>query len=134
MYRNGTVLTATVSAAAAILIAGCAGATVTRQADAGPARARFCAVEVSPPTAAQEKALRRFWTPLARSAFVVVTQGKMSYLVPRKRLTPAQRRAVRRVEAAERRYAFSRQRRVCAPATGHRAERRGRARVLGKPH
>src|SRR5215469_16229861 len=73
-YRNSAVLTAAVLAAAT-LAAGCGGAIATRHADARPTRTQFCAVEISPPTPAQEAAVRRLWTPLTRSAFVVVTQG-----------------------------------------------------------
>jgi hypothetical protein len=65
---------------------------------------RFCVDEISAATAAEQAAINRYWTPLARSALTVVSQGKMAVTVPKKQLTPAQRRALRRAEWAEQKF------------------------------
>ena len=67
---------------------------------AKPATQRFCADEILTPTPAQIAAINRYWTPLARSALTVVSEGKMAVSVPKKHLTPAQRSALRRAEWA----------------------------------
>ena len=87
--------------------AGCADAVdaaahaVSHVAVAKSAK-RFCAYEISLPTTADDAAINRYWTRLARSAMVTVSEGKMAVLVPRKHLTPSQRRALRLAERAER--------------------------------
>jgi hypothetical protein len=63
---------------------------------------RFCAYEISVPTTANDAAINRYWTPLARSAIEIVSEGKMAVPVPRKHLSLAQRRALRLAEWAER--------------------------------
>jgi len=65
-----------------------------------PATQRFCADQILTPTPAQIAAINRYWTPLARSALTVVSEGKMAVSVPKKHLTPAQRSALRRAEWA----------------------------------
>jgi len=92
------------------LAAGCgvAGATASHSAVVA-ARAkvkthRFCADVISAATAAEQATIDRYWTPLARSALTVVSQGKMSVPVPKKHLTRAQRRALQRAEWAERAF------------------------------
>jgi hypothetical protein len=65
---------------------------------------RFCIDEFVAPTAAEQAAINRYWTPLARSALTFVSQGKMEVQVPKKHLTPAQRRALRLAEWAERKF------------------------------
>jgi hypothetical protein len=75
----------------------------------------FCAYEIAAPTGAEIAAINRYWTPLARSAVMFVSRGKMLVPVPRKHLNPAQRRALRRAEWAWR--AFSpKPELVCSPA------------------
>ncbi len=66
---------------------------------------RFCAYQISAPTTTQNAAINHYWTPLARSATKVVSQGKMAVAVPRGHLTREQRRALRLAEWAERRFA-----------------------------
>lgn len=65
---------------------------------------RFCAYEISPPTATEAIMIRHYWTPLARSAVRTVSQGKMTVTVPRAHLTKSQRRALRLAEWAERAF------------------------------
>jgi hypothetical protein len=90
--------------------AGCAGAVnaaghaVVHVAATKSSR-RFCAYEISLPTKADAAAINRYWTPLARSAIEIVSEGKMAAPVPRKHLTEAQRRALRLAEWAERAFA-----------------------------
>jgi hypothetical protein len=81
---------------------------------------RFCAYEISLPTAADARAINRYWTRLARSAVRVVSQGKMTVTVPKEHLTRSQRRALRLAEWAER--AFSpKPRLVCIRLPGRQA-------------
>jgi hypothetical protein len=63
---------------------------------------RFCAYEISAPTAAEATAISHYWTRLARSAVRTVSEGKMAVTVPKAHLTQAQRRALRLAERAER--------------------------------
>lgn len=65
---------------------------------------RFCAYEISVPTAAEDAAINHYWTPQARSAIKIVSEGKMAVPVPKAHLTQAQRRALRRAEWAEREF------------------------------
>jgi hypothetical protein len=69
------------------------------------APSRFCAYEIRTPTAAEMAAINRYWTPLARSAVRLVTRGKMLVEAPKRHLSPAQRRALRRAEWAWRTFA-----------------------------
>jgi hypothetical protein len=90
--------------------AGCAAASATENAPvhATVKRAeskRFCAYEISPPDAAQAARISRYWTPLARSALRDVSHGKMVVTVPKARLSPGQRRALRLAERADRAFA-----------------------------
>jgi hypothetical protein len=92
------------------LAAGC-GASGTSashsrvvEANANTAAKRFCVEELAAPTAAQQAAISRYWTPLARSALTLVSQGKMEVPVPKKHLTRAQRRALEGAEWAERTF------------------------------
>jgi hypothetical protein len=62
---------------------------------------RFCAYEISTPTAAEVRVIGHYWTPLARSALQVVSRGKMTVTVPKEHLTWAQRRALRLAQWAE---------------------------------
>lgn len=85
---------------------------------------RFCAYEISTPTAAEARAIGHYWTRLARSAVRVVSQGKMTVTVPKEHLTRSQRRALRLAEWAER--AFSpKPRLVCIQLPGRQALPRG---------
>ena len=61
---------------------------------------RFCADEIAAPTPAEQAKIDRYWTPLARSALTVVSQGKMAVPEPKQHLTRAQRRALARAEWA----------------------------------
>lgn len=89
--------------------AGCADAVnaaahaVVHVAAAKSAK-RFCAYEISLPTTADDAVINRYWTPLARSAIEVVSEGKMAVPVPKKHLTSAQRRALRLAEWADRAF------------------------------
>jgi hypothetical protein len=74
------------------------------EAKAHSAEKRFCVEELAAPTAAQQAAISRYWTPLVRSALTLVSQGKMEVPVPKKHLTSAQRRALERAEWAERTF------------------------------
>jgi hypothetical protein len=65
---------------------------------------RFCAYEMSTPTTAEIMAINHYWTPLARSAVKVVSQGKMAVTVPKAHLTRSQRRALRLAEWAGRAF------------------------------
>jgi hypothetical protein len=66
---------------------------------------RFCAYEIRTPTAAEMATINRYWTPLARSAVRLVSRGKMLVEAPKRHLSPAQRRALRRAEWAWRAFA-----------------------------
>jgi hypothetical protein len=68
------------------------------------APSRFCAYEIRTPTSAEIAAINRYWTPLARSAVRLVSRGKMLVEAPKRHLTPAQRRALRRAEWAWRAF------------------------------
>jgi hypothetical protein len=65
---------------------------------------RFCVDELTEPTAAELAKINRYWTPLARSALTKVSQGKMLVTVPKKHLTPAQRRALNLAYRAEKEF------------------------------
>jgi hypothetical protein len=106
----------TVACAAALSVicglgAGCAHAartatqplTVHVAVEKGDSK-RFCAYEIFTPTAAEAGAIGRYWTPLARSAVRVVSQGKMTVTVPKEHLTRSQRRALRLAEWADRAF------------------------------
>jgi hypothetical protein len=83
----------------------------------------FCAYRIATPTAAEQAAVNRYWTPLARSALRTVSQGKMSVSVPKRHLSPAQRQALGRAEWAQR--AFSpRPRLFCEQVPSGKAPRR----------
>jgi hypothetical protein len=88
------------------LAAGCAAAgsnplhTAAKVAPAKPATQRYCAEEINTPTPAEIAAINRYWTPLARSAVTVVSQGKMAVSVPIKDPSPAQHSALLRAERA----------------------------------
>jgi hypothetical protein len=73
-------------------------------ANAKTAAHRFCVEELTAATPAQEAAVSRYWTALARSALTVASQGKMEVPVPKKHLTLAQRHALERAEWAERTF------------------------------
>ena len=75
---------------------------------------RFCAYQISAATASENAAINHYWTPLARSAIKLVSQGKMFVPVPKQHLTGS-----RRAEWAER--AFSpKPRLICAQLpSGH---------------
>jgi hypothetical protein len=73
---------------------------------------RFCAYQISVATTAQDAAINRYWTPLARSAVKIVSQGKMAVTVPKQHLTRSQRRALRLAEWAD--HAFApKPKRIC---------------------
>lgn len=90
--------------------AGCADAATTPVLSAAHVAVvksdskRFCAYEISTPTTAEVIAIDHYWTPLARSATKVVSQGKMAVTVPKVHLTRSQRRALRLAEWAERAF------------------------------
>jgi hypothetical protein len=90
--------------------AGCADAVdaaahaVAHVAAAKSSPKRFCAYELAVPSTAQADAVNHYWTPLARSAVRTVSKGKMTVTVPKERLTPSQRRALRLAEWAERAF------------------------------
>jgi hypothetical protein len=65
---------------------------------------RFCVDELTEPTAAELAEINRYWTPLARSALTTVSKGKMLVTVPKKHLTPAQRRALNLAYWAEKKF------------------------------
>ena len=65
---------------------------------------RFCVDELTEPTAAELAKINRYWTPLARSALTTVSKGKMLVTVPKKHLTPAQRRALNLAYRAEKKF------------------------------
>jgi hypothetical protein len=96
--------------AACALAAGCgaAGSTAPHAAVVAATHRtgthRFCVDEIATPTATELARINRYWTPLARSALTVVSEGKMSVAVPKKHLTGAQRRALRLAEWAERTF------------------------------
>lgn len=100
----------------------------TRPARTGPARtgsARtgptgICADELTSPSKAQQAAIDRYWTPLARSALKLVSEGKMMVSVPKKHLTRAQRQALRRAERAEQALT-PKPKLVCVPSPRTRA-------------
>jgi hypothetical protein len=97
---------------AAIVAAKHKGKVVTARHKPKPQR--FCADEVTEPTAAELAKINRYWTPLARSALTTVNQGKMSVEVPKKHLTRAQRRALNLAYWAE--WKFSpKPKVVCGP-------------------
>jgi hypothetical protein len=92
------------------LTAGCTAASASpashssREAvQTGPSR--FCGYEIRTPTPAEIAAINRYWTPLARSAVRLVSRGKMLVEAPKRHLSPAQRRALRRAEWAWRAFA-----------------------------
>jgi hypothetical protein len=93
-----------------VLAAGCgvpgSGASHPRVvgANANTAARRFCVEELAAATAAEQAALEHYWTPLARSALTLASQGKMQVPVPKKHVTRAQRRALERAEWAERTF------------------------------
>jgi hypothetical protein len=110
---NGAVGAAVLGAACAVTAMCSSGCAVTASAAAqSPASAhvaaatasarRYCAYEIDAATAAEESAINRFWTPLARSALTSVSRGKMLVQVPKRHLSPEQRRALGRAEWAER--------------------------------
>jgi hypothetical protein len=110
LHGTGGVVCAGMLSVACGLAAGCgvAGTTASHPA-ADPATTkaktqRVCAEEISAATAAQEAAINRYWTPLARSAITMVSKGKISVPEPKKHLTRAQRRALLRAEWAERAF------------------------------
>jgi hypothetical protein len=111
LRSSGGVIGAGLLTVACGLAAGCgAVASTAPHAAVAAAKAktkahRFCVDEIGAPTAAQQAEINRYWTPLARSALTVVSQGKMSVTVPKKHLTRAQRRALRLAEWAEHRFA-----------------------------
>jgi hypothetical protein len=92
------------------ITAGCADAVdaaahaVAHVAVAKGSSKRFCAYELSVPSSAQADAVNHYWTPLARSAVMTVSKGKMAVTVPREHLTLPQRRALRLAEWAERAF------------------------------
>ena len=109
--RDVTLCAAMLGVACGLAIAatGCAdsagpasGAAAHAAGQSGPRR--FCADEIATLTAAEQAAINRYWTPLARSALVRVSRGKMIIPVPRQHLTGAQSRALRRAEWAERAF------------------------------
>jgi hypothetical protein len=127
---NGAIGAVVLGAACAVTAMCSAGCAVTASAASqSPALAhiaaatasarRYCAYEIAAPTAAEESAINRFWTPLARSALTTASQGKMLVQVPKRHLSPAQRRALRRAEWAERTFS-PKPRLVCeqAPSAG----------------
>jgi hypothetical protein len=111
----------------AVLTAGCA-ATARLASHASPVAARpasspFCAYEIATPAAAEIAAINRYWTPLARSAVRFVSRGKMLVPVPKRDLTPAQRRALARAEWAWRTFS-PKPRLVCEQVPAGRGARR----------
>jgi hypothetical protein len=81
---------------------------------------RFCAYEISPPNAAEATVINHYWTPLARSALRVVSEGKMAITVPKVHLTRSQRHALRLAEWAD--HAFSpKPRLICVHVHRHRS-------------
>jgi hypothetical protein len=92
------------------LSAGCADAantaahSVVHMALEKSGPKRFCAYEISAPTAAETAAVSHYWTRVARSAVRTVNEGKMTVTVPKVHLTPAQRRALHLAEWAERAF------------------------------
>ena len=118
----------------AVLCAGC-GAEASLASGSSPAATEatpheFCAYEIAAPTGAEIAAINRYWTPLARSAVTLVSRGKMLVPAPKKHLTPAQRRALRRAEWAWRTFS-PKPELVCTPTPA-----RARAlspRAAGKP-
>jgi hypothetical protein len=92
------------------LTAGCTAASASPQSrssrEAVPtAPSQFCAYEIRTPTPAEIAEINRYWTPLARSAVRLVSRGKMLVEAPKRHLSPAQRRALRRAEWAWRAFA-----------------------------
>jgi hypothetical protein len=83
----------------------------------------FCAYRIATPTAAEQAAINRYWTPLARSALKTVSQGKMSVSVPKQHLSPPQRQALRQAERAQRTFS-PKPRLVCEQVPSGRAPHR----------
>ncbi len=83
---------------------------------------RYCAYEIAPATAAEIAAINRYWTPLARSAIMNVSRGKMLVPVPKKHLTQAQRQALQRADWASRTFS-PKPELVCVPAQPGRSSR-----------
>jgi hypothetical protein len=83
----------------------------------------FCAYRIDTPTAAEQVAINRYWTPLARSALTMASQGKMWVSVPKRHLSPAQHQALRRAEWAERIFS-PKPRLACAHLPSGRAPHR----------
>jgi hypothetical protein len=113
------------------LTAGCTAASASlapRSSGSSPVAvkivpSRFCVYEIRTPTAAEIAAINRYWTPLARSALRLVSRGKMLVEVPKRDLSPAQWRALRRAEWAWRAFA-PRPRLVCLRLPAGRGGRR----------
>ena len=107
----------------AVLCAGCGTegslASGSSPAPTEAAPHEFCAYEIRALTAAEIAAINRYWTPLARSAVMLVRRGKMLVPAPKKHLTPAQRGALRRAEWAWRTFA-PKPELVCSPTPAGR--------------
>lgn len=93
----------------AAVLTGCTDTTGPASGQAAHAAAktaprRYCADEITTLTAAEQEAINRYWTPLARSALVLVSRSKMTIRVPRQHLSGAQRQALQRAERAERTF------------------------------
>ena len=113
------------------LTAGCTAASASVASRSSPESAktapgRFCAYQIRSPTAAEIAAINRYWTPLARSAVRMVSRGKMLVEAPKRHLSPAQRRALRRAEWAWRAFA-PKPRLVCLRLPSGQGGRRARA-------
>jgi hypothetical protein len=133
---TGRIVAAVLSVACGLVVcltAGCTAASASLASRSSPetaktAPSRFCAYEIHTPTAAEIAAINRYWTPLARSAVRLVSRGKMLVEAPKRHLSPAQRRALRRAEWAWRAFA-PKPRLVCLRLPTGQGGRRARAPV-----